>query len=109
MNIPIVVKNDFPSLILELQDNDYSVVFCDCDENNEKCVNWIKVIKKMRPKVPLIVISKKIDKSIGGKLYQLGIFHLCEKPLNKDYLKEILSAILTPSKSYDKFNNFNNI
>jgi len=90
--MPIVVKNDFTSLLLELQENDYAVVFCDCDDNNENCINWIKVIKKLRPKVSLIVISKEIDKTTGGKFYQEGIFNLCKKPLDKNYLMEVLSA-----------------
>jgi DNA-binding NtrC family response regulator len=57
----------------------------------------------------LIVFTKEIDKSTGAKLYQEGIFDLCEKPLSKDYLKEVLSAILTSSGSGEKFNKFNNI
>jgi hypothetical protein len=49
----------------------------------------------------LIVFTFEIDKSTGGKLYQEGIFHLCEKPINKDYLKEVLSATLPNYKSQD--------
>ncbi len=80
-------------MILELQENDYKVIMCDCSDNFQKCSNWIKVIKKIRPKIPLIVFTQEIDKSTGGKLYQEGIFDLCEKPLSKDYLKEVLSAV----------------
>ena len=90
----LVIKNDFPSFVLELQENDYTVILCDCSESLQKCVQWTKIIKKMRPKVPLIVISNEIDKSTGGNFYQEGVFHLCEKPVNKEYLKEILSATL---------------
>ena len=75
-----------------MQENDYAKVLCDCSDNNEKCVNWIKVIKKLRTKVLLIVISQEIDKTTGGKFYQEGIFNLCKKPLNKNYLMEVLSA-----------------
>ena len=109
LDMNLVNKQDFPSLILELQENDYTVTLCDCSDDLQKCSNWIKVKKKIRPKVPLIVFTQEIDKSTGGKLYQEGIFDLCEKPLCKDYLKEVLSAILTPSKSKDKINKFNNI
>ncbi|MFC2102867.1 hypothetical protein ACFLSS_00395 [Bacteroidota bacterium] len=109
LEIGLIRKRDFPSMILELQENDYEVILCDCSDNFQKCSNWIKVIKKMRPKVPLIVFTQKIDKSIGGKLYQEGIFHLCEKPLNKEYLKEVLSAILASSRSGEKIKKFNNI
>ena len=105
LDMDLVFKKDFPSILLELQENDYKVILCDCSDNFQKCSNWIKVIKKIRPKVPLIVFTQEIDKSTGGKLYQEGIFDLCEKPLCKDYLKEVLSAILTPSKSGDKINN----
>ena len=109
LEMDLVNKQDFPSLILELQENDYTAILCDCSDNFQKCSNWIKVIKKLRPKVPLIVFTQEIDKSNGGKLYQEGIFDLCEKPLCKDYLKKVLSAILTPSKSDDKIKKFDNI
>ncbi len=93
LEMDLVCKRDFPCMILELQENDYKVILCDCSENFQKCSNWIKVIKKIRPKIPLIVFTEEIDKSTGAKLYQEGIFDLCEKPLSKDYLKEVLSAI----------------
>ncbi|RKY92700.1 MAG: hypothetical protein DRQ01_05915 [Ignavibacteriae bacterium] len=109
LEMSLVNGQDFPSLILELQENDYKVILFDCSDNFQKCSNWIKVIKKIRPKIPLIVFTQEIDKSTGGKLYQEGIFDLCEKPLCKDYLKEVLSAILTPSKSKDEINKLNNI
>ncbi len=109
LEMDLVCKRDFPCMILELQENDYKVIMCDCSDNFQKCSNWIKVIKKIRPKIPLIVFTREIDKSTGGKLYQEGIFDLCEKPLSKDYLKEVLSAILTSSESVEKFNKFNNI
>ena len=93
LEMDLVCKRDFPCMILELQENDYKVIMCDCSDNFQNCSNWIKVIKKIRPKIPLIVFTRKIDKSTGGKLYQEGIFDLCEKPLSKDYLKEVLSAV----------------
>ena len=109
LEMDLVCKRDFPCMILELQENDYKVIMCDCSENFQKCSNWIKVIKKIRPKIPLIVFTEEIDKSTGAKLYQEGIFDLCEKPLSKNYLKEVLSAIITSSGSGEKFNKFNNI
>jgi DNA-binding NtrC family response regulator len=109
LGVDLVCKKDFPCMLLELQENDYKVILCDCSDDFHKCSNWIKVIKKIRPKLPLIVLTKEIDKSTGGKLYQEGIFDLCEKPLDQDYLKEIISAILNPAKSHDKINKFNNI
>jgi DNA-binding NtrC family response regulator len=105
----LVCKGDFPSVLLELQENDYQVILCDCSDSLQKCSNWIRVIKKIRPKVPLIVFTQEINKSAGGKLYQEGIFDLCEKPPSKNYLKEVLSAILATSKSHNKINNFNKI
>jgi DNA-binding NtrC family response regulator len=109
LGMDLICKQDFPCMLLELQENDYKVILCDCSDNFQKCSNWIKVIKRIRPKVSLIVITQEIDKSTGGKLYQEGIFHLCEKPLNKDYMKEVLSAILTPFISHDKINNLNKL
>ena len=93
LEMDLVSSKDFPSIVLELQENDYKVILCDCSDNLQKCSNWIKVIKKIRPKIPLIVFTQEMDKSTGAKLYQEGIFDLCEKPLCKNYLKEVLSVI----------------
>jgi DNA-binding NtrC family response regulator len=109
LEIELVCKKDFPSILLELQEKDYQIIMCDCSDNLQKCSNWIKVIKKIRPKLPLIVFAQEIDRSTGGRLYQEGILDLCEKPICKNYLKEVLAAILTPSKSHNKINNFNKI
>jgi len=106
LEINLIIKKDFPSLILEIQENDYRAILCDCSNDFQRCSDWIKVIKKLRPKVSLIVIVKEIDKSTGGKLYQEGIFHLCKKPLNKDYLKEVLSAAITSFSSRKNINKF---
>ena len=93
----IVDKPDFASFILEMQENDYALAICDCSKGFSECLKLVKVIKKIRPKVPLIVISSEIDKTTGGKLYEESIFHLCEKPIHKEYLKQILMASLTKS------------
>ena len=34
----LVIKSDFPSFILELQENDYTVILCDCSDNLQNCV-----------------------------------------------------------------------
>jgi len=93
----VVAKQDIASFLLEIQEHDYALAICDCSNSISECFKWVKVIKKIRPKVPLIVISSEIDKTSGGKLYEERIYHLCEKPLDKDYLKEILSASLIRS------------
>jgi DNA-binding NtrC family response regulator len=93
----LVEKPDFASFILEIQENDYELAICDCSRSLSECLKWVKVIKKIRPKVPLIVISSEIDKTSGGKLYEESIYHLCEKPIHEEYLKQILTASLTKS------------
>lgn len=94
----MVAKSEFDDLILELQENDYEFIICDCSLSIEKCIQHVKIIRKMRPKIPLIIIGEEIDKTTGGKLYQEGINHLFEKPVESNYLQEVLSAISTSIK-----------
>ena len=35
----LVIRNDFPSFILELQENDYKIILCDCSDKFQKCSN----------------------------------------------------------------------
>jgi len=58
----------------------------------------VKIIKRIKPKIPLIVISDDIESVEGGKIYEEGVFHLAQKPIDKNIIKEIISASINTLK-----------
>jgi DNA-binding NtrC family response regulator len=99
IGIALIKKTEFAGFIVDLQENEYDMVICDCMESFTVCHNWVKIIKRINPKVPLIILIEKITPNEGGILYQEGIFNLTEKPIDSKIIKEILSATVSYSKS----------
>lgn len=95
VGIALVKKKEFAGFILDLQENDYDMVICDCTETFSICHDWVKIIKRINPKTPLIILNERITPGEGGILYQEGIFNLTEKPIDTKIIKEIISATVS--------------
>lgn len=110
VGIALVKKNEFAGFILDLQENDYDLVICDCADTFLVCHNWVKIIKRINPKTPLIILNEKTTPNEGGMLYQEGIFNLMEKPIDTKIIKEIISATISFINHSNKPNsNYGNI
>ncbi len=92
-------KKNLPDLYVDLQENDYDMVICDCTESFSVCHNWVKIIKRINPKIPLIILNERTNPQEGGILYQEGIFNLTEKPIDSNIIKEIITATIPFYKS----------
>ena len=92
VGIALVRKKEFAGFILDLQENDYDMILCDCNESFAVCHNWVKIIRRINPKTPLIILNERTSPTEGGILYQEGIFNLTEKPLDNNIIKEIITA-----------------
>ncbi len=94
IGIALVKKKEFAGFILDLQENDYDMILCDCNESFSVCHNWVKIIKRINPRTPLIILHERTSPQEGGILYQEGIFNLTEKPLDDNIIKEIITAAI---------------
>lgn len=92
IGIGLVKQSDFTNFIFKLQQDPFDVIFFDSEHLYKEWLKYIKIIKSIKPKVPLIFISDKVETSEGGKIYEEGIFHLAQKPLNKEIIKEVITA-----------------
>jgi len=99
IGIALVKKKEFTGFILDLQENDYDMAICDCNEGFAVCRSWVKIIKKIYPKIPLIILNDRINPNEGGILYQEGIFNLTEKPIDNRIIKEVFSATISFHRS----------
>lgn len=81
-------------LLLELLERDYRVIIYDLEFSTFNGLKMVKIIRKIRPKIALIVISKNSDKELGGKILQEGVVYYGVKPINPNAVKEAISSIL---------------
>ena len=97
INCELRIKFDIAEIILELQENHYNFVVFDCCDKNPDCINWIKVIKKIKTKLPMIIISNDVEINAGAKFYELNIFNLFSSQESKELLVEIFTAAVNYS------------
>lgn len=85
-------KTEFTNFIFEIQQDLIDLIIFDSNDQYADCLKQVKIIRRIKPKIPLIVISDDIESVEGGKIYEEGVFHLAQKPIDKNIIKEIISA-----------------
>jgi DNA-binding NtrC family response regulator len=83
---------ELAGFLLALQEKDYEVALFDCIHMDDINLNWVKLVRKIRPKIPLIIFSDEVNQRTGGKIYEEGTFHLCLRPVQKKVFRQVLSA-----------------
>ncbi|MFQ5705977.1 MAG: response regulator [bacterium] len=81
-------------LLLEILDREYDLVIYDLESSNKDGLKLIKIMRRIRPKVPLLVISSDPSKKLGGKVLQEGVTYYSVKPIEPAGFKEAVLTIL---------------
>ena len=89
----VIVKKKIEDILLAIQENDFKVIIFDLSIEGMEALKTIRLIRRMRPKIPLITLAEKIEKTIGGKIYNEGIHQLILTPLNEEDLRTPLKTI----------------
>jgi DNA-binding NtrC family response regulator len=91
--ISISSEQRIEDFLLNVQEKDYKAILFDTNMSCHEAIKTIRLIRHMRPKIPLIVLLNKIDKKSGGQILNEGVFHIILSP-NKRNLAATLSAVL---------------
>ncbi len=95
IHVRMTVKASLAELLLGLQEEDYQFALFDCVPIGMDCLKWVYVIRRLRPKIPLLVLSDQIDTETAARMHEAGIFYLFTRPLQPEILKDILGAALS--------------
>ncbi len=81
-------------LLLNILDKDIDLAII--DENLAGIVGskLIKIIKKSRPRIPLIIISSGNSKEEFARVLEQGIFYFIMKPINGEELRRVVESAL---------------
>ncbi len=91
--ITISAKQTLEDFLLGVQQEDCQAIFFDTQLIRCDVIKMVRLIRGMRPKVPLIVILDKIDKKLGGEILTAGAFQIALSP-NAINLAATLRAVL---------------
>jgi DNA-binding NtrC family response regulator len=81
-------------MLLGLLESDYDLVVYGMERVDPDDVKILKILKKMRPKVPVIVISSDPSSERGGKILQEGVVYYAVKPYNPEAIKSVIYSTL---------------
>ncbi len=84
------IVNDELDLLLEVLEQDFQVVIYDFEVLNDIGLKTVKILRRIRPKISVVVLSSEPSKKLGGQLLQEGVVYYAVKPLNFAALNDVL-------------------
>ena len=84
-------------LLLKILDKDIDLVIIDENLAGLAGSKLIKIIKKSRPRIPLIIISTGNSKEELARVLEQGVHYFILKPINGQELKEAVASGLKVS------------
>jgi DNA-binding NtrC family response regulator len=79
-------------LLLKILDKDIDLAIIDENLAGMAGSKLIKIIKKSRPRIPLIIISSGNSKEELARVLEQGVFYFIIKPINAEELKEAVES-----------------
>ncbi len=89
----ITVCNSQVSSILKILDQKIDFLILDFEKPDQTSLDFISIIKKTRPNLPIIVFAENPSIELVIELYNLGIFYWSLKPVGEQETNMILDAI----------------
>lgn len=83
---------DSGDLLLKILDKDIDLAIIDENIAGMAGSKLIKIIKKSRPRIPLIIISSGNSKEELARVLEQGVFYFIIKPINGEELKEAVDS-----------------
>ena len=83
---------DSGDLLLKILDKDIDLAIIDENLAGMAGSKLIKIIKKSRPRIPLIIISSGNSKEELARVLEQGVFYFIIKPINGQELKEAVDS-----------------
>lgn len=79
---------DDADLLLEAIEGDYQAIIFDLQNSILDGLKMVKILKKIRPKISLVVISDNPSKKLGGQILQQGVAYYTVKPFRPEAIKQ---------------------
>lgn len=93
----VVVERGSDALLAVAEEN-VSLIILDLSIQEPPGAKTVEILRKMRPRLPIIVLSGDHSVETGRQVLQQGVFYYFLKPLNHEELDQIVKIALAPSK-----------
>lgn len=97
-------KSKIKSILKMLQQN-IDLIMIDIDASVDFNLELIDIIKRTRPRLPIVVLSSDGTIDTLRKFIQAGVFYCALKPLEADEIEKLLEAVRHVNKLRGKLRN----
>lgn len=87
-----VVRSALESISIALE-HETDIFIVDLNFSHNIVMNLIKIIKKMRPRLPIIVLSEDFSPETMRKFIEARIFYYAFKPIQTKEIEKVLEAV----------------
>lgn len=101
-NYAIIPANSALNSILKILEKQIDLVIVDLYFPPNTSLELIKIIKRMRPRLPIIALSEDFSLRTVREFIELGIFYCAMKPIQIREIENVLDAVL---RYHGKHNN----
>ena len=84
--------------LLAVAEESVGLVILDISIQDPSGAKTVEILRKMRPRLPVIVLSGDHSVEAGRQILQHGVFYYFLKPFNPEELDQIVRLALTPGK-----------
>lgn len=98
----ITIENSKLKSIYQVLDTPIDLIVLDVASDDKSIFDYLRIIKKIRPKVQIITLLNDISLHNITQLRSFGIFYTLFKPINSDEVEHVLDAF--ESKMQHDFN-----
>ena len=93
----VAVERGSDALLAVAEDN-ICLVVLDLSVQEPSGARTFEILRKMRPRLPVIVLSGDSSVETGRQILQLGVFYYLLKPLNLEELDQVVRLALALGK-----------
>ncbi len=90
---PVVVVDNCEQALEYLLDHDFDVIIFDPAIRELEGSDAVKLIKRLRPKLPLVVLADETSYETSIKIAKAGVYFRLFKPIDEGIAKELIESL----------------
>ncbi len=100
--LTVKVVADEADLLLAILNDDYVALIYDLDFSQLNSLKMVKILRKIRPKISLVVLSNDPSKELGGKILQEGVTYFGTKPIYPEAISKAVLGAMSQITLFEK-------
>ncbi len=98
----VTIEKSIIKFISSMLEKDISLLIFDLDSPDGQNFDSIDIIRKLRPRLPIIILSKDNSFETLKILVQKGVFYSAIKPIQTEEIEEVIKAVAQSLHRNDK-------